>query len=149
MTSSEYDKRWSFYNHLCLLSKSFTLIEEIFVPDFNFLLFILLAKSTKFCGILIPYRYTSVCDNAVEVRKCIAYEIFTRTKISAITVCRILRPFGPGVKVAQNYILFTKMWWFFCPNHHLAYAFSEQKKLCGVFGWNVAVEWGQKLNGQI
>ena len=61
---------------------------------FNFVYFVLLAESTKFSSIRKPCPYTNVCDTAVAVRKLIAYEssrtleyeIFTRTKISAITV---------------------------------------------------------------
>ena len=57
--------------------------------------FVLLAESTKFSSIRKPYTYTSVSDSAFAVRKFLAYEsrqtqeyeIFARTKISAITVC--------------------------------------------------------------
>ena len=52
-----------------------------------------LAESTKFSSIRKPYTYTSVSDITVAVRKFLAYEsrqaleyeIFMRTKISAIT----------------------------------------------------------------
>ena len=65
-----------------------------FRTRFNFVYFILLAGSTKFSSIRKPYTYTSVSDTTVAVRKFLAYEswqtleyeIFTRTKISAITV---------------------------------------------------------------
>ena len=65
-----------------------------FRTRFNFVYFVLLAESTKFSSIRKPYTYTSVSDTTVAVRKFIAYEsrqtleyeIFTRTKISAITV---------------------------------------------------------------
>ena len=61
---------------------------------FNFVYFVLLAESTKFSSTRKPCPYTNVCDTTVAVRKLIAYEssrtleyeIFTRTKISAITV---------------------------------------------------------------
>ena len=61
---------------------------------FNFVYFVLLAESTKFSSIWKLCTHTSVCDIAVAVRKFIAYEssgaleyeIFTRTKISAITI---------------------------------------------------------------
>ena len=65
-----------------------------FCTRFNFVYFVLLAGSTKFSSIRKPYTYTSVSDTTVAVRKFLAYEswqtleyeIFTRTKISAITV---------------------------------------------------------------
>ena len=65
-----------------------------FRTRFNFVLFVLSAESTKFSSIRKPCTYNSVCDTVLAVRKCIAnessqtleYEIFTRTKISAITV---------------------------------------------------------------
>ena len=67
-----------------------------FSTRFNFVYFVLLAESTKISSIRKPCTYTSVCDTAFKVRKFIAYEnsrtleyeIFTRTKISAITVYR-------------------------------------------------------------
>ena len=63
---------------------------------FNFVYFVLFAESTKFSSIRKPYTYACVSDTTVAVRKFLAceswqtleYEIFTRTKISAITVCR-------------------------------------------------------------
>ena len=65
-----------------------------FCTRFNFVFFVLLAESTKFYSIRKTYTYTSVCDTTLAVRKFVAYEspltleyeIFTRTKISAITV---------------------------------------------------------------
>ena len=63
-----------------------------FHTRFNFVFFVLLAESMKFCGIRKPCTYTRVCDNGFVVQNFIAYEspleyeIFTRTKISAITV---------------------------------------------------------------
>ena len=65
-----------------------------FSTRFNFVYFVLLAESTKISSIRKPCTYTSVCDTGFKVRKFIAYEnsrtleyeIFTRTKISAITV---------------------------------------------------------------
>ena len=65
-----------------------------FRTRFNFVYFVLLAESTKFSSIRKPYTYTSVSDTTVAVRKFLAYEswqtleyeIFSRTKISAITV---------------------------------------------------------------
>ena len=68
-----------------------------FRTQFNFVYFVLLAQSTKFSSIRKPYTYTSVSDTSVAVRKFLAYEsrqtleyeIFTCTKISAITVARI------------------------------------------------------------
>ena len=56
--------------------------------------FVLLAESTKCSSIRKPCKYNSVCDTALAVRNFYAYEssrtpefkIFTRTKISAITV---------------------------------------------------------------
>ena len=66
-----------------------------FRTQFNFVFFVLLAESTKFCCIWKPYMYTSICDTALAVRKFIAcvrnstnarVRIFTRTKISSITV---------------------------------------------------------------
>ena len=67
-----------------------------FRTRFNFVYFVLLAESTKFSSIRKPYTYTSVSDTTVAVRKFLAYEsrqtleyeIFTRTKISAITVIK-------------------------------------------------------------
>ena len=61
-----------------------------FHTQFNFVL----AESTKFSSIRKPYTYTSASDTTVAVRKFLAYEsrqtrqyeIFTHTKISAITV---------------------------------------------------------------
>ena len=61
-------------------------------------LFVLSVESTKFGSIRKPCTYNSVCDTVLAVRKFIAYEssraleyeIFTRTKISAITVYRRL-----------------------------------------------------------
>ena len=71
-----------------------------FRTRFNFVYFVLLAGSTKFSSIRKPCTYTSVSDTTVAVRKFLAYEswqtleyeIFTRTKISAITVlsCSLL-----------------------------------------------------------
>ena len=66
-----------------------------FRTRFNFVYFVLLAGSAKFSSLRKPYTYTSVSDTTVAVRKFLAYEswqtleyeIFTRTKISAITVC--------------------------------------------------------------
>ena len=65
-----------------------------FRTRFNFVYFVLLAESTKFSSIRKPYTYACVSDTTVAVRKFVAYErwqtleyeIFTRTKISAITV---------------------------------------------------------------
>ena len=65
-----------------------------FRTRFNFVYFVLLAESTKFSSIREPYTYRSVSDTTVAVRKFLAYEswqtleyeIFTRTKIFAITV---------------------------------------------------------------
>ena len=64
-----------------------------FSMRFNFVPFVLLAESTKISSIRKPCTYTSECDTALKVRKFIEYEssptleyeIFTRTKISAIT----------------------------------------------------------------
>ena len=64
--------------------------------SFNFVYFVLLAESTEFSSIRKPYTYTSVSNTTVAVRKFLAYEnqqtleykIFTRTKISAITVIK-------------------------------------------------------------
>ena len=70
-----------------------------FLMQFNFVYFALLAERTKFIVAYESHAHiTSVCDTALAVRKCIAYErsrtleyeIFTRTKISAITVIIIL-----------------------------------------------------------
>ena len=65
-----------------------------FRTRFNFVLFTLSAESTKCSSIRKPCKYNRVCDSALAVRKFTAYkssrtleyEIFTRTKISAITV---------------------------------------------------------------
>ena len=65
-----------------------------FRTRFNFVYFVLFAESTKFSSIRKPYTYACVSDTTVAVRKFLAYEswqtleyeIFTRTKISAITV---------------------------------------------------------------
>ena len=65
-----------------------------FRTRFNFVLFTLSAESTKCSSIRKPCKYNSVCDSALAVRKFTAYkssrtleyEIFTRAKISAITV---------------------------------------------------------------
>ena len=65
-----------------------------FRTRFNFVYFVLLAESTKFSSIRKPYTYACVSDTKVAVWKFLAYEswqtleyeIFTRTKISAITV---------------------------------------------------------------
>ena len=65
-----------------------------FRTRFNFVYFVLLAESTKFSSKRKPYPYACVSDTTVAVRKFLAYEswqtleyeIFTRTKISAITV---------------------------------------------------------------
>ena len=67
-----------------------------FRTRFNFVYFVLLAESTKFSSIRKPCTYQCVSDTTVAVRKFLAYEsrqtqeyeIFTRTKISAITVSR-------------------------------------------------------------
>ena len=51
-----------------------------------------------------------------------------------------------GFKVAQNETLFPKMWWFFFAQiiiYHML--ITGSKKLFGVFGWNIALEWGRKL----
>ena len=45
-----------------------------FSTRFNFVHFVLLAKSTKISSIRKPCTYTSVCDTALKVRKFIAYE---------------------------------------------------------------------------
>ena len=79
----------------CLSSQSYAYCNRTkFRTRFNFVYFVLLAESTKFSSIRKPYTYTSVSDTTVAVRKFLAYEswqtleyeIFTRTKISAITV---------------------------------------------------------------
>ena len=65
-----------------------------FRTRFNFVYFVLLAESTKFSSIRKPYTYTSVSDTTVAVRKFLVYEswqtleyeIFTPTKVFAITV---------------------------------------------------------------
>ena len=70
---------------------------------FNFVYFVLLAESTKFISIRKPYTYTSVSNTALAVRKFLAYEnqqtleyeIFTRMKISAITVFECELPLWP------------------------------------------------------
>ena len=67
----------------------------------NFVYFVLLAESTKFSSIRKPYTYTSVSDTTVAVRKFLAYEswqaleyeIFSRSKISAITVNKDSAPY--------------------------------------------------------
>ena len=90
-----------------------------FRTRFNFVYFVLLAESTKFSSIRKPYTYTSVSDTTAhdfttcllsnkfftcfqfdttvavrkfpvyESRQTPEYEIFSRTKISAITVARL------------------------------------------------------------
>ena len=65
-----------------------------FRTRFNFVYFVLLAESTKFSSIRKPYTYACVSDTTVAVRnflgyeswQTLEYEIFTRTKICAITV---------------------------------------------------------------
>ena len=65
-----------------------------FRTRFNFVYFVLFTESTKFSSIRKPYTYACVSHTTVAVRKFLAYEsrqtleyeIFTRTKISAITV---------------------------------------------------------------
>ena len=65
-----------------------------FRTQFNFVLFVCLAESTKFSGIRKPCTYNSVCDTVLAVQKFVAYEssrtreyeIFIPTKISAITI---------------------------------------------------------------
>ena len=72
-----------------------TVIAQIFVRDLiSYNYFIILAESTKFSSMRKPYTYTRVSDTALAARKFLAYEnqqtleyeIFTLTKISAITV---------------------------------------------------------------
>ena len=68
-----------------------------FRTRFNFVYFVLLAESTKFSSIRKPHTYACVSDTTVAVWKFLAYEswqmleyeIFTRTKISAITVPKV------------------------------------------------------------
>ena len=86
VTSNNFTHNLLFYFQYCNRTK--------FRTRFNFVYFVLLAGSTKFSGIRKPYAYTSVSDTTVAVRKfpayeswqTLEYEIFTRTKISAITV---------------------------------------------------------------
>ena len=81
-------------NVLCGKKTWHTEIAHYFRTRFNFVYFVLLAESAKFSSIRKPYTYTSVSDTTVAVRKFLAYEsrqtleyeIFTRMKISAITV---------------------------------------------------------------
>ena len=61
--------------------------------QFNFVLFVLSAESTKFSSIRKPCTYNSVCDTVLAQKfivykssRTLEYEIFTRTKISAIAV---------------------------------------------------------------
>ena len=92
-----------------LLSKNIYCNRTNFHTRFNFVYFVLLAESTKFSSTRKPYTYTSVSDTTVAVRKFLAhesrqtleYEIFTRTKISAITVFSIF---------ADRVPLFRPMW---------------------------------------
>ena len=70
-----------------------------FHTRFNFVYFVLLAESTKFSSVRKPYMYTSVSATTIAVRKFLAYEsrqtleyeIFLRTKISAITVLQFYK----------------------------------------------------------
>ena len=95
-----------------------------FRTQFNFVYFVLWAESTKFNSIRKPYTYACVSDTTVAVRKFLAYEswqtleyeIFTRTKISAITVSTKLDSdffiFAPGLsydlsKFSDN---FSRFW---------------------------------------
>ena len=99
---------------LCLATISAYCKHRNFRTRFNFVYFVLLAESTKFSSIRKPCTYTSVRDTVLAVRKFIAYkssrtlgfEIFTQTKISAITLsaagCRsprchnsVAKPFSP------------------------------------------------------
>ena len=70
-----------------------------------------MAESTKISSIRKPYTHTSASDTTVAVRKFLAYEsrptleyeIFTRTKISAIRVPARPPPPPPlGVSVAKH-----------------------------------------------
>ena len=82
-----------------------------FRTRFNFVYFVLLAESTKFSSIWKPYTYTSVSDTTVAVRKFLAYEsrqtleyeIFTRTKISAITV--------EACRLCETVLVWAVSWW--------------------------------------
>ena len=75
-------------------AKMYTVIAQIFVRDLISYISYFLAESTKFSSTRKPYTYTSVSDTTLAVRTFLAYEnqqmleyeIFTRTKISAITV---------------------------------------------------------------
>ena len=86
VTSNNFTHNLLYYFQYCNRRK--------FRTQFNFVYFVLLAGSTKFSSIWKLCTHTSVCDITLAVRKFIAYEssraleyeIFTRTKISAITV---------------------------------------------------------------
>ena len=74
--------------------KNVVLYRTNFRTRFSFVYFVLLAESTKFSSIRKPYTYACVSGTTVAVRKFLAYEswqtleyeVFTRTKISAITI---------------------------------------------------------------
>ena len=89
-----------------------------FRTRFNFVYFVLLTESTKFSSIRKPYTYACVSDTTVAVRKFLAYEswqtleyeIFTRTKISAITVNRwILKLTASHLQILNQEIILITM----------------------------------------
>ena len=54
-----------------------------------------------------------------------------------------------SIKVAQNKILFPKMWWFFfCSNHHLSYADNGQQKIMWGIWMKYCTRVGSKMGTQ-
>ena len=112
-----------------------------FRTQFNFVYFVLLAESTKFSSIRKRYTYTSVSDTTIAVRKFLAYEswqtleyeIFTRTKISAITVTKPLHTVNkntPGKKKSR-------------PSYLIAHA---EKTSQGQLQYHASLEWDKVTN---
>ena len=106
-----------------------------FRTRFNFVYFVLLAESTKYSSIRKPYTYTSVSDTTVAVRKFLAYEsrqtleyeIFTCTKISAITVIGSVHfAYSSGW---QTFFLFPHL----CKNETNISLFLVSKKMVNLF----------------
>ena len=106
-----------------------------FRTRFNFVFFfILLAESIKFYSIRKLYSYTRVCDKALAVRNFIAYEsprtleyeIFTRTKISAIAV-HLFRTLSRNFRSVANWILLLLAEFKFSSS---AIFFRDAQKIC-------------------
>ena len=72
-----------------------------FHTQFNFVFFVLLAESTKFCSIRKPYTYTSVCDTALAIWKFMAYDSPANARVRNFYVCENFCDYSSSMKMGD------------------------------------------------